>query len=291
MAWTAPRTWISAEVVTAAIMNTHVKDNLIDLDSRVGTNVTNIATNTANFSTLNGSNITTGTVATGRLGSGTPSASNFLRGDGTWSSNGSGLTTLNGSNISSGTVAAARLGSGSPSSANFLRGDGSWQIVPATFIVWTALSNQPPSTNYATLDTRNNHAVLDFDDTTDEDAIFGGALNVRYDGGGLTVEIYWGAENATPSGNVVWNAAIERHQEDVTDLDSDSFATANAVTDAAPSASGELVKAAITFTDGADMDNLAAGESFRLKITRDANNGSDTMSDDAELYRVVMRET
>jgi len=28
MAWTAPRTWVTSEVVTAAVMNTHVRDNL-----------------------------------------------------------------------------------------------------------------------------------------------------------------------------------------------------------------------------------------------------------------------
>lgn len=28
MAWTDPRTWVTSEVVTAAIMNTHVRDNL-----------------------------------------------------------------------------------------------------------------------------------------------------------------------------------------------------------------------------------------------------------------------
>lgn len=34
MAWTTPRTWVAGEVVTASIMNTHVRDNLIDLDDR-----------------------------------------------------------------------------------------------------------------------------------------------------------------------------------------------------------------------------------------------------------------
>lgn len=29
MAWTAPRTWLAGEVVTAAHMNTHVRDNLV----------------------------------------------------------------------------------------------------------------------------------------------------------------------------------------------------------------------------------------------------------------------
>ena len=28
MAWTSPRTWVTSELVTAALMNTHVRDNL-----------------------------------------------------------------------------------------------------------------------------------------------------------------------------------------------------------------------------------------------------------------------
>ncbi len=59
MAWTTPRTWVDAEVVTAAIMNTHVRDNLTDLDARVGsstlytptlTEVVNTVTETTVFS-------------------------------------------------------------------------------------------------------------------------------------------------------------------------------------------------------------------------------------------------
>ncbi len=29
MAWTAPRTWVTSEVVTASLLNTHVRDNLL----------------------------------------------------------------------------------------------------------------------------------------------------------------------------------------------------------------------------------------------------------------------
>lgn len=36
MAWTTPRTWVTAEVVTAAVMNTHVRDNLLAIDTLVG---------------------------------------------------------------------------------------------------------------------------------------------------------------------------------------------------------------------------------------------------------------
>ena len=31
MAWTTPRTWVAGELVTASIMNTHVRDNLTAL--------------------------------------------------------------------------------------------------------------------------------------------------------------------------------------------------------------------------------------------------------------------
>lgn len=34
MAWTTPRTWTTGEIVTAAMMNTHVRDNLNALFSR-----------------------------------------------------------------------------------------------------------------------------------------------------------------------------------------------------------------------------------------------------------------
>lgn len=30
MAWTAPRTWVSGEVVTASVMNSHVRDNFLE---------------------------------------------------------------------------------------------------------------------------------------------------------------------------------------------------------------------------------------------------------------------
>ena len=30
MAWTAPRTWVTGEIVTSSNMNTHVRDNLLE---------------------------------------------------------------------------------------------------------------------------------------------------------------------------------------------------------------------------------------------------------------------
>lgn len=44
MTWTTPRTWVTSEVVTASIMNTHVRDNLSELRTLHGCRVTKNAT-------------------------------------------------------------------------------------------------------------------------------------------------------------------------------------------------------------------------------------------------------
>jgi len=113
---------------------------------------------------LNASNLSSGTVAAARLGSGSSVTTKFLRGDNTWQTisatpegtailstgesggtkflreDGDGtcswqtvdLTNLNATNLTSGTVPTARLGSGTASSSNFLRGDNSWQTIDLT---------------------------------------------------------------------------------------------------------------------------------------------------------------
>lgn len=40
MAWTNPRTWVAAEIVTAAIANLHIRDNLVALTSPTWTTLT-----------------------------------------------------------------------------------------------------------------------------------------------------------------------------------------------------------------------------------------------------------
>ena len=156
-----------------------------------------------------------------------------------------------------------------------------------TLVIFTPLHNQPPAAAFATLDVRNAHPVLDFDAAADEDAVFGSVLPRHYAGGGLTVTIHWTATSAT-TGDTVWNATIERMN---TDLDADSFPSVQAATTTCNATSGIIATTAITFTDGAQMDSLAVGEAFRLKITRDANAAGDTMAGDAELHRVEIRET
>jgi hypothetical protein len=158
-----------------------------------------------------------------------------------------------------------------------------------TLVAFTPASYEPPPAAYATLDVRNAHPVLDFDAATDESAHFTGVLPQSYSGGGLTATLIWAASTAT-SGSVRWDAAVERLEDEGTDLDSDSFAAAQSVTSPAPAASGGMQYASIGFL-GSQIDSLAAGEAFRLKITRDADHADDTMAGDAELVAVEIRES
>ena len=159
-----------------------------------------------------------------------------------------------------------------------------------TLAVFTPAAGEPPSTNYPTLDTRNGVLVLDFDDTTDESIEFAGFMSRAYAAGGITVPIGW-MKTSEVTGDVVWDIALKSVSDDVDDLDSKAFAAANSVTAAAASASGEVDYATITFTDGADMDSVAAGEYFRMQLNRDANNAADTMVGDAELVFIELKET
>lgn len=158
-----------------------------------------------------------------------------------------------------------------------------------TLLVFVPQSNEPPASNPATLDIRNQHPVLDFDSTTNEDAIFSGVMPRHYGGSGVTVYLHYAMSSAT-SGDVDWDVAFERIGDQQQDIDSDGFAAANSVDNTTvPGTSGLVDIASVTFTDGADMDSIAVGEGFRMKATRDA--ASDTAAGDAELRFIEIKET
>ena len=151
-----------------------------------------------------------------------------------------------------------------------------------TYTVFTPNQNQPPATDFATLDTRNSILVLDFDDSDDESAIFVGVIPEAASlGSGLKIRLHWAAIET--SGDCVWDVSLERMN---TDLDTDSFDTIASATAATNGTSGILTVTEITLTT---IDSVTAGDGYRLKVTRNGTNVSDTMSDDAELVLVEVR--
>lgn len=162
-----------------------------------------------------------------------------------------------------------------------------------TLAVFFPQDGEPPSSAYATLDTRNGVAVLDFDDTTDESVEFGGFMPRHYDAGGVTVTLgFMSTDTTITAGHQArWDCAFKSVTDDADDLDTKAFAAVNSASSDEASASGEVKYITIAFTDGADMDSVAAGEYFRMIVTRDADHADDDLTGDCELVFVEIRET
>jgi len=158
-----------------------------------------------------------------------------------------------------------------------------------TLLIFEPLANEPPSANMATFAARNQHPVLNFDDTTNESAVFSGVMPQHYGGGGVTVLLHYSMTSAVGD-TVDWDMAFERIGDQQQDIDGDSFAAVQSVNDTTvPGTCGLVDVVSVAFANGAEMDSVAAGEAFRLKVTRDAV--SDDAVGDAELLRVELRET
>lgn len=171
-----------------------------------------------------------------------------------------------------------------------------------SLLEFRAYDAEPVSSNFAIPDTivassadgdESVVPVLDFHPTINKHAEFGAFLPANYGGGGLTLKLAWTSEAI--AGNVKWNATIKSFTDDVDNLVSKAFGAApsgNTVTAGAPSAARDLVYDEITIADGADMNDLAAEEYFRLRLTRDAADALDTVNgNDAELVAIYIRET
>lgn len=144
----------------------------------------------------------------------------------------------------------------------------------------------------ASPDRRNNKPVLDFDASVDEVAGFQDFMPRHYDGSGITVTVGVAASSAT-TGDMSWAISLMSISDDADDLDVKVFAAPqrNQAVDA-PSVSGEVAYFTITFTDGGQMDSIAAGEMFYMLIMRDAQDSTnDDMAGDAELVFIEIQET
>lgn len=168
-----------------------------------------------------------------------------------------------------------------------------------TLVTFTPLDNTPPATAYATFDTMTGAStpaeaipVLDFDDTTQEYADFYAVMPASYAGGGVTITVGYSAAEASTD-VVDWEAAFRRVADDAEDLDTTAHTyDFNGSVDTAPSAVGEVAYASITFTDGADMDSVTAGDYFVLRVTRDPTPDSGTdVTGDASIHFIRISET
>ena len=161
-----------------------------------------------------------------------------------------------------------------------------------SLVILTPQANEAPAASYATLDLRNAHPVLDFDADADESAVFTGILPRNYAGGGLTVNLHWAASTDTNAAHAcVWEVSFEAISG--LDIDGDSFAAIQFLHGHPNGTSGIETVTAIPVANGGEMDSIAVGGAFRVKVSRDADatNDTDDMTGDAELLVVEIQET
>lgn len=103
---------------------------------------------------------------------------------------------------------------------------------------------------------------------------FGNLTHLFTAGVGVTLTLMWCCDVA--AGNVRWGAQFERLIAGGSEVKTESFAALQAVNAAVAGTADDLVVTDIPFTIGAQMDNVAASEFFRLRIQRIADNAGDT---------------
>jgi hypothetical protein len=161
-----------------------------------------------------------------------------------------------------------------------------------TLYAWSGVA---PATNGATFSTvqgtsTNNEffQVADFDDTTDEFLDFPCVMPDHYAGTtGITCTVVFTHSHATTG--PTWGLACRRIADDAEDIDTTAHTYVfNTVAAGAPSVIGEVGYDDITFTDGADMDSVVAGDLFILRAERDALGDA---TGDARLISIHITET
>lgn len=157
----------------------------------------------------------------------------------------------------------------------------------ATRYTFTPEGASPIGSNNPELLRVNERFVLAFDAATDEACAW---VAVAPQGltGTLSLYVHYFMASAT-SGNLYFQAQIEAITPgDATDLDATtSFDTANSGNGTVPGTAGYAQAITITLTNN---DSIAAGDVFRVRLNRDADNASDTATGDAYVYAVEFRD-
>lgn len=160
-----------------------------------------------------------------------------------------------------------------------------------TLFAWMPDDADLPSSaaaQFASIHTSARRPVLAFDASTAESVYFDGIAPI-----GLTTPltlIVKAVMASATSGGVSWDAFVEAVTAgDATDLDSaESFDAANnANTAAVPGTAGYEFETSIPLTNN---DGIAAGDRFRIKLTRKVADGADTATGDCYLTAVELRD-
>jgi hypothetical protein len=149
-------------------------------------------------------------------------------------------------------------------------------------------NNEPPATAFATDGVRGVRRVLEFDAATNQAACFVGLMPDQYsDATGVDVTIKCMGDDNNAAHAAYFNVYFEKLN---TDLDADSYDDATADY-GNPNGTAGIPWDVKVVVPKANMDGVVAGDAFRLKIERDADNESDDVTGDVQVFLVEVRET
>lgn len=158
--------------------------------------------------------------------------------------------------------------------------------------VWVPAAAMTPRTSngcsyLTTVESATNKVmvdVLDFDQTTDEFAQFSFKMPKSWNESTITAQFVW---TASGTGDVVWTlGGLALADDDAIDT---AFGTEQSVTDAVTAIGDVMISAATgAITIGGSP---AEGDLVIFQVSRDANNGSDTLAADARLIGVKLTIT
>jgi len=159
-----------------------------------------------------------------------------------------------------------------------------------TLAVFSVLDSNPPATNFATIDTRNSVAVLEFDAATVESTFFSGIIpQGTILGSTLGAFLHFAGDTATGA-TVAWGICMER-MTGTFGFSADNFGAGVQINQILPTSQ----TAAITIAGAAAVPvptGLTQGEAYRLLIRRIATDATnDTAAGDAQLVMVELRNT
>lgn len=158
----------------------------------------------------------------------------------------------------------------------------------ATRAIFTPYSAEFPATAFPQLQLVNRRPVLSYDASTQETAQWTGIAAQGFTG---TVTALVNYVMASATANLVdFEVSLEAVTDgDATDLDAgDSFDTVNSASTTVPGTAGHIDQLSITLTNA---DSIAAGDYFRLKVSRDADDATnDTATGDCHVLAVELRD-
>ena len=157
-----------------------------------------------------------------------------------------------------------------------------------TRFVLTPGAAENPTSAYPGLTLVNFRPALAFDDTTPETCQWTVAAPQGLTGT-MTAVVTYIMASAT-SGTVEFEVSVEAVTDgDSTDLDAgDSFDSINTGSETVPGTAGYMSQIAVTLTN---QDSIAAGDYVRVKLSRDADDGTnDTATGDCYVLAVEIRD-